>query len=363
MKKILFIVTVAMFMVAQSCQVSNTRETSEVKPKNIILFIGDGMGATHAQAAMIANNNHLNLEKCTIIGMSKTSSSDKYITDSAAGATAIACGVKTYNGAIGVNAEKQKVKSVLEYAEEADLATGLVVTSYVTHATPASFIAHVDTRNDKKAIAKDFLDVDIDLFIGGGLNDFIEREDGLNIVELLKEKDYQIALKLEELDNYNNGKIAGLLSGGSMPSVLDGRGDMLTKSTIKAIDILNQNENGFFLMVEGSQIDWGAHDNDIESTVSETLDMDNALGKAIEFAEKDGSTLVIVTADHETGGLTILGEDIMSDSTATNFSTGSHTPIMVPVYAYGPQAESFGGIYENTQLFYKMMDALGLSFN
>jgi alkaline phosphatase len=145
--------------------------------------------------------------------------------------------------------------------------------------------------------------------------------------------------------------------------MLDGRGDMLIKSGEKAIEILNKNQNGFFLMIEGSQIDWGGHDNNIQYVVTELLDFDEVVGAALDFAESDGNTLVIITADHETGGLTILGEDIMNDASATNFSTTHHTSVMVPVYAYGPGAEKFGGIYENNTIFRKMMEALQLSWN
>lgn len=363
MKKSIYYSLLIVIFLTLACQSPQVHSIREKKPKNVILFIGDGMGVTQVQAAMTANNNSLNLEKCTIIGLSKTSSSDKYITDSAAGATAIACGVKTYNGAIGVDSLQNEVNSILDYAEKNGLSTGLVATSTITHATPASFIAHDISRRNYEAIAKDFLDIDIDLFIGGGLKHFTEREDGLNLVDQLKENNYQVALELEDLDQFSSGKIAGLLNDEAMPPVLEGRGDMLAISTMKAIDVLSQNENGFFLMVEGSQIDWGGHDNDINYVVSELLDFDRAIGKAIEFAIDDGNTLIIITADHETGGLTILGENILSDSTATNFSTRGHTPVMVPVYAFGPQAENYGGIYENTALFFKTMEALELNSN
>lgn len=327
------------------------------KPKNIILLIGDGMGLTQVQAATTVNGNTLNLERCENTGMSKTSSSDRYITDSAASGTAMACGVKTYNGAIGVNANGNVVKSILEYAEENGLSTGLVATSTITHATPASFIAHDTSRNNYEAIAKDFLDTDIDVFIGGGLNHFNVRKDGEQLVNSFQNNGYQVALNLEELNAISTGKIAALLDSTSMPRIIDGRGDMLTVSTLKAIDILSQNEKGFFLMVEGSQIDWGGHANNIEYVVSELIDFDKSIGAALDYAELDGNTLVIVTADHETGGLTILGEDILGDSLATNFSTTHHTSVMVPVYASGPQSETFRGVYENNTIFDKMLKA------
>lgn len=343
---------------AESSEIVQANNTGHAK--NIILLIGDGMGLTQVQAAMTVNNNHLNIERCENIGLSKTSSSSDYITDSAAGGTAMSCGVKTYNGAIGVDPSGNTLKSILEYAEDAGLATGLVATSTITHATPASFIAHDDSRQHYEAIAKDFLDVDVDVFIGGGLNNFTKRVDGLNLVDSLKQHGYNIALNMEDLATVKSGKIAGLLNDEAMPTMQDGRGDMLLKSSKKAIEILSQNNKGFFLMIEGSQIDWGGHSNDIQYVVSELLDFDSVVGMALDFAAQDGETMVIVTADHETGGLSILGKDIMNDPTATNFSTKHHTSVMVPVYSSGPDADNFKGIYENNTLFNKMMAAIGI---
>lgn len=333
---------------------------SDDYPKNIILLIGDGMGLTQIQAAMTVNSNFLNLERCTVIGLAKTSSSDNYITDSAASATAMACGVKTYNGAIGVDSLGIPVKSILEYAELNSLATGLVATSSITHATPASFIAHNKSRANAEAIAKDFIGTGVDVFIGGGLKYFKDRMDKTNLLKKLKKDGYQIALNEDELTSINSGKIACLLSDISMPTMASGRGDMLLRSSKKAIEILNLNEKGFFLMIEGSQIDWGGHDNDVNYMVEELLDFDSVIGMVLDFAQQDGNTLVIITADHETGGLSILGNDFMNKEGDSKHSTLGHTAVMVPVYSYGPKSENFSGIYENTEIFYKMMDALGL---
>ncbi len=330
-------------------------------PKNVILMIGDGMGLTQIQAAMTANGNQLNFERFRTVGLSKTSSSDSYITDSAAGATAFSIGKKTYNGAIGVNSDTIPEKTILEYAEDAGLATGLVATSAITHATPASFIAHQPNRYMEEEIAADFLKTDIDVFIGGGKDDFTNRKDGLDLTDSLKANGYQVTFDLEGLKDLSTGKVVGLLSGGGMPPFSKGRGQMLVPSAMKAIEILSQNEAGFFLMIEGSQIDWGGHDNDTEYMVSELLDFDRTIGRVLDYAEKEGNTLVIVTADHETGGLTLPGtSDILGDSTATHFSTDHHTSVMVPVFAKGPGHQAFAGIYENTLIYTKIMHALGL---
>ena len=358
--KLFKLLIITILSIGASCnKKSEVIPQSDINPQNIILLIGDGMGAAQVQAAMLVSANALNLEKCIVLGQSKTSCANNYITDSAAGATAMACGEKTNRGYVGVDTNGNPLQSILHFAEDAGLATGLIATLEITHATPASFIAHQPSRKNFEDIALDFMDTDIDLFIGGGLRHFNARDDGLNLIDTLIKNDYAIAFSEEEIEEVSSGKLVGLVSG--PPSILDGRGDFLLNSSIKALDILSQNKNGFFLMIEGSQIDWGGHANNIEYVVTEVLDFDKAIGAAIDFADTNGNTLVIVTADHETGGLTIVNENILTDSLAVHFSTDYHTSTMVPVYAYGVGAEKFVGIYENTAIFEKMMDALDLN--
>jgi len=342
---------------------SNPDNYRDKKAKNIILMIGDGMGVSHIYAGITANKGHLNIEKLKDIGFSKTHSADNYITDSGASGTAIAIGYKTYNHAIGVDADTMPHKTILEYAEENGKATGLVVTCTVTHATPAVFIAHQPSRYLYEDIAKDFLKTDIDVFIGGGLNNFNKRKDDVDLTIALKDKGYQLVYELVGLKKINSGKLAGLLYEDAPPKYSEGRGDMLHDASVKAIELLNQNEDGFFLMIEGSQIDWGGHDNDTEYIIDEMLDFDRTIGKVIEFAKKDGNTLVIITADHETGGMGINDGDLEKGKVKAGYTTGGHTGVMVPVFAYGPGSENFRGIYENTGIFYKMMEAFGFSVN
>ncbi len=358
--KNIFILVGLLFMIACTSN-EKKQETLANKPKNIIFMIGDGMGVAQIQAAMTVNNNQLNFERVTNVGFSKTSSSDNYITDSAAGATAFSTGKKTYNGAIGVNADTVAQKTILEYAEEAGLATGLVATSSITHATPASFIAHQPSRGMAEEIALDFLKTDIDVFIGGGKDYFTKRNDSLDLTIDLEKNGYKVIFEQTEFANITSGKLAALLAPDGMPAFSKGRGDMLAPAAMKAIELLNKNDQGFFLMIEGSQIDWGGHRNDIEYVVSELLDFDNTIGQVLDFAAKDGETLVIITADHETGGLTLVGDNIMNDTTAVHFSTTHHTAVMVPVYASGPGADAFSGTYENNTIFTKMMKALNLT--
>lgn len=326
-------------------------------PKNIILLIGDGMGVTHLHAGLTANHGRLFIENLKYMGLTKTNSANGYITDSAAAGTALATGTKTFKGAIAVDVDKQPLKTILEEAEEIGLATGLVSTSAITHATPASFIAHEESRNSYENIAADFLDTDIDVFIGGGYKHFTEREDGRNLVEDLKNKGYRVEQDLDKIKKVKKGKLAGLTAP-EHNGRMDERGNMLPASTQTAIDILNNNNKGFFLMVEGSQIDWGGHAGSTVYIVEDMLDFDRTVGVALEFAAKDKETLVIVTSDHETGGMSVLEGDYETGTVKGEFTTGGHTGVMVPVFAYGPGAEKFIGIMDNTDINAKMKDLL-----
>lgn len=326
-------------------------------PKNIILLIGDGMGLTQITAGMIANDNQLELERFPYIGLIKTSSFDKLITDSAAGATAFSTGKKTYNGAIGVDSDTTAVETILEIAGNGKYATGLVATSSITHATPASFFAHQPSRSMEEAIAMDMLSAPVDFFIGGGKDFFENREDGINLLDSLRNNGFKIYNEVNAIPVDGNSKVAGFIAPKEPVSMLNGRGDLLPLATQKAIDYLN-NDNGFFLMVEGSQIDWAGHANDSDGIVAEMIDFDKAIKAVLDFAEKDGSTLVIVTADHETGGYAIIGGDMEKGTVEGAFTTGGHTADLIPVFAFGPGAESFSGIYENTAIFDKMMELL-----
>jgi len=317
------------------------------------------MGIAQIYSGMVANGNKLALERCTYSGFSKTYSANNFTTDSGAGGTALACGVKTNNGMIGMGADSVAVESILELAEKNNLATGIVVACAVTHATPASFIAHQMNRNMYDEIACDYLKTDIDVFIGGGRKYFENRADGRNLTDSLKAKNYQIAYDMAGVKNIKTGKLASLLYDDQNPAMPD-RGDMLPDGTMAAIDILQHNKKGFFLLVEGSQIDWAAHDNNAKQVVKEVLDFDKTVGLVLDYAEKDGNTLVIITADHETGGMTILNGKFGSDEMKAAFTTKSHSGIPVPVFAFGPGAENFTGFMENTSFKGKLEKLLKL---
>lgn len=329
------------------------------KPKNVIMMIGDGMGVAQVYAGMTANHGHLFLENFKQIGFSRTHSSNNYITDSAAGGTALSSGYKTYNGAIGVNPDTIPGKTVLEMSEAKGLATGLVSTSAITHATPASYIAHQGARGSYEDIAADFLRTDIDVFIGGGYKHFAQRADKRDLTKDLEAKGYKVLRNPDEIYRVKSGKLAGLTAD-EHNNPFPKRTMSLPNSTETALNILSQNKKGFFIMIEGSQIDFGGHANNTIYVVNEMLDFDRSVGKALEFAAKDGETLIIVTADHETGGMALTGGDMKTGMVKGSYSTSDHTAIMVPVFAYGPGAELFSGIQENTDIPKKIMSLLGL---
>ncbi|WP_299580788.1 alkaline phosphatase [uncultured Sunxiuqinia sp.] len=329
------------------------------KPKNIIFMIGDGMGVSQVQAGLSANGGQLFLTNFKHVGFSQTSSASNYVTDSAAGGTALSSGYKTYNGAIGVDTDTIAQPTILEKAEDKGLGTGLVSSSAITHATPASFIAHQPSRSMYEAIAADFLKTDIDVFIGGGYKHFTDRKDGRNLTTDLEKKGYTVLQDINQIEKFKSGKLAGLTApehNGRAPE----RNGMLPKATSKAIELLSKSKDGFFLMVEGSQIDWGGHQNNTIYVVEEVLDFDQCIAQALEFAAKDKETLIVVTADHETGGMGINNGNTAQQTVKGGYTTGGHTGVMVPVFAFGPGAEEFTGIMQNTDIPKKMMKLLGL---
>ncbi len=323
------------------------------KPKvtNVIYMIGDGMGLAHVSAALIDRGYApLAMERAPFIGLAKTFSASHKVTDSAAAGTALATGHKTANGMIGVDPQDHPLETLLEQARDRGLATGLVVTCYIAQATPAAFMAHRRSRSDLQGIAADLVASGTDVFIGGGMLHFTQREDGRDLVAELEQKGYAIARDMDQVMAFRGRKLAGILAPGDLPSMADGRGDYLPRATGKALELLSAaSPQGFFIMVEGSQIDHQSHANDAGGTIAEVLDFDEAVGVAFDFADTHPGTLVIVTADHETGGLTVPGAK--NDKGAEyKFSTGGHTGILVPVFAYGTGAQHFTGVFDNTDL-------------
>ncbi|KMY52190.1 alkaline phosphatase [Peribacillus loiseleuriae] len=313
--------TVALSSLGTTFSIAEAKETKKnnAEIKNVIFLIGDGMGVSYTSAYRYLKDSpsskfvdRTELDKY-LVGQQMTYPEDpaQNVTDSASAATAMSAGIKTYNNAIAVDNDKTEVKTVLEAAKERGKATGLVATSEITHATPAAFGAHDPSRQNMNGIADDYFDElvngkhKIDVLLGGGTDLFIRKD--RNLVDEFKKDGFSYVTNTDELSKDKNKQVLGLFAERGLPKMLDRTQDVpsLEKMTNSAIDRLNKNKDGFFLMIEGSQIDWAGHDNDIVSAMSEMEDFEKAFKAAIDFAKKDKHTLVVATADHSTGGYSI----------------------------------------------------------
>lgn len=333
-------------------------------PKNVILMIGDGMGISQISAAIFSSDTALAFEQFPVVGIHKPYSGSNLITDSAASATAMACGVKTNNGAIGVNQDSVPVTSLLEEAEGDGLATGVITTSTVVHATPAAFLAHQPSRKMFEEIALDLIDSGVDLLIGGGKKYFDQRSsDYKNLSQELSKKNYHVSdyfqTNLEDLEPAPHKNLVYFTANGDPVPVSKGRKYLPIACRMAAPFLQDRSSKGFFLMVEGAQIDWGGHAKDSDYIIEEMLDFDRAITEILNFAKRDGQTLVIVTGDHETGGYA-LNPGSQQGKLIPAFTSDYHTGTMIPVFAFGPGAELFGGVYENTDIHKKIRIALQL---
>jgi len=331
------------------------------KVKNVILMIGDGMGLVQVSAAWVANHGKLNLDNCTSTGFSRTWCANKLITDSGAAGTAMATGSKTNYHCISVDTLGNELTSLTDLAHVAGLKTGIVVTCNLPDATPSAFCANNIDRDQEEAIAADYLNCNVDYIFGAGREKFNKRTDKRDLLNELKQKGYQVCTTWDETSKIKQGKVFSIPEEGQLPLARE-RGDLFGKASMHGIEILNQNKKGFFAMLEGSRIDDCGHSNDLPKLMEEVFDFDQTIGKVMQWAEKDGQTLVIVLADHETGGFTLLDGNLKTGMVSGNFSTKGHSGIMVPVYAYGPGAENFTGIYENTEVFHKIVKLLNLKY-
>jgi alkaline phosphatase len=366
----IFVFAAVLFIQIACAQKENT-PTPESKGavKNIILLIGDGMGNATISAARIRKGGvagSLHMDRMPVAGFVRTSAANALIPDSAAAATALATGFKTNNGMVGMTPDGKNVQSITEAVMSKGLAAGLVATSSLTHATPASFGSHVASRRGEFAIAEGFLANKIDILLGGGRGYFLpksqeggRRTDERDLLREAQTAGYSLCRTKEELAAAPRGKILGLFADVHMTTKAPE--PTLAEMTSAAIERLTDRPAGFFLMVEGSQIDWGAHDNDLEITLKQTLDFDEAVAAALAFAEKDGKTLVVVTADHETGGLVINNGTMDGSMIAVAWGSKGHNAATVPLLAFGPGAERLTGFRENTDIPKTFARLLGIT--
>ncbi len=305
-------------------------EAKENAPKYVFYFIGDGLGAAQRQLAEFYKqevsedkNTKLLMNTFPIAGINTTHSSDSLVTDSAAAGTALATGHKTNNGVISLKPDGTEVKSLIELAEEQGMATGIITTTRLTHATPAVFASHNESRNDENGIAADFVDSGVEFFAGGGNRHFVpqdwawgksKREDDRNILAEFAQEGYKVFESADESEAFRQyspkarDKVIATLSTSHLPYEVDRKQTNDTPSlaeiTEKGIDVLSTYNKGFFLMVEGGRIDHACHANDAAGSIHDTLAFDAAIAEAMEFYEAHpNETLIVVVGDHETGGM------------------------------------------------------------
>lgn len=348
-------------------QSDNGHETQKMaqpkakRAKNVIIIIGDGMGTAQVYSSIVAQRGKSNFLRFPFSGFSRTYSNNKYTTDSGAGGTAIVGGKKTNNKFVGMAADSTDILSFLELAHAQGMSTGFVVTCSVLDATPASTYGTVPYRKMFDTLSDQFSHTPFEVMIGGGLHEFLpeNRKDGKHPLDTLVQRGYEVAYSLDALRKAQSNKLVALVSEPFYTERASVRGPLLQVGVEKALNILTQNKEGFAMMIEGSQIDWACHSNDAEHMAEEMADFEKMLQIVLDFAERDGNTLVVVTADHETGGLVLLNGDIEKGTNECKYMTGDHSGVMVPVFAYGPGAEQFSGIQNNTEIFAKLFKAMG----
>ena len=370
----------ALIMVTSCCN------NSQPKVKNVIYLIGDGMGFGAVSSLLLSEDEATGFEYASVIGLSETCSADNYVTDSAAGGTALATGTRTNNGYVGADPQGNQLTSVLRKAQTLGKKTGIVVNTTLTEATPGAFYAGVTSRKKVFDIAKQFTESEVDVAIGGGLDHFIARPDSLDLTATLIEKGYDVYLNWETVLKTDSDKFVGILplydlhrreENNGTASAAEGQEVCLAaqmaaineetstthlseptvyleKATAKALDVLSRNnKDGFFLMIESAIIDGYGHNNDSDGMIVEMKEFNCTLLKMIEYVNNNPETLLVVTADHETGGTGVYYNGHKPGNEGPlklNFSTSGHTGTVVPIFAYGAGAENFAGLMKNTDI-------------
>ncbi len=331
-----------------------TSDQKDIPVRNVILLIGDGNGLTQISSSVLANGGNLTLTQLKSIGFLKTQSADDFTTDSAAAGTALATGKKTNNRAIGADASGNPLINITELLDEKGFVSGCITTDNITGATPSAFYAHRVDRSDTKGIISDLSKSKLSLIIGGGAEEF-EKD--------LAEMGFAIIDSTNAIARSTEKRVAHFISKEDVPSILEGRGAVLAEATKNGLAFLNAKNAPFFLMVEGAKIDSYGHHNNVSGIVSEGIDFDRAITEAVKFADATGNTLVIVTADHETSGFSIPQGDLENRMIEGDFTTHDHTGTMVPIFAYGPQSQEFQGVYENNEVFGKILKVLKIDLD
>ena len=379
MKKIILATAVVVTLLCSSI--------ANAKPTNVIYLIGDGMGFGAVSSLLLTCDEQTGFEMAPVIGLNETCSANNYVTDSPAGGTALATGTRTCNGFLGVGPDSVQLESILKKAQKMGKKTGIVVNTTLTEATPGAFYAGVTSRKESYTIAKQFTESGVDVAIGAGLTAFINRPDSVDLTAVLINKGYDVYLDWKHVINTESEKFVGILQMSDVhrrnkpttktAGAADGADvclaaqlaasrdesdttrfsepdQYLEKASIKAIEQLSKNApKGFFLMIESAIIDGYGHNNDAEGMVAEMEEFNRTLKALIAYVNEHPNTLLVVTADHETGGTAVSYKSHpvnQPEGMQLSFSTKGHNGTVVPIFAYGKGAKKFAGIFKNKEI-------------
>ena len=374
-------------------------KTGAQNPKNIVLISADGMGVCQWQAGMVAAKGKMYLSRMQSAGLLTTNPLDVFCGDAPSHSTALATGVNSHKGAVSVDMDNKPLKTITELVKEKGLAMGIVSANSLVEGSIVPFVGHAQNRMAVEALTAGYVDTNIDVFIGAGSDYFTksiqggfgpgpgagggqggsgaaaggqrpaggqggpgaggvvqmgERTDKRNLINELKAKGYQVCNSIDEIKQVKGGKLAGFTGAQSNPNIQEGRGDMFPASVETALNVLNSGSKGFFLMVGDMYVDRASHNGRLELLCDETKDLDRAIGKALDFAEHDGQTLVLVVGSPEASGMSIVGGNMAEGTVEAKWSMpgmANHSGTQVPMFAYGPGAEQFMGVMENTEIF------------
>ncbi|MDG2060916.1 MAG: alkaline phosphatase [SAR86 cluster bacterium] len=363
------------------------KELKDIKnpAKNVILLIGDGMSVSQISVYRLLKggpNHRVSFDRFPFSGIVLTHSEDALITDSASSATAYSTGQKTKNRYLGLDSKNNSLENLTETLDRYKFVSSLIATSEITHATPAAFASHVESRWDTDQISKDLVSSKVATLLGGGRNVFNTesnggvRKDKEDLYETLKSSTNLLTTKqgLMNFDLSKEGRVFGLFADNHLRDMEDlsnhPKEPSLSEMLQFALDRFDHHKErgceGFFIMAEGSQVDWSGHTNNLKYLEREMDDLDDAINLSYKFALDNQETLVIVTSDHETGGLLIESEGLSYTGNKVKFSyntdigKGNHTGVPVPVYAFGPGAENFTGTLDNTDIYHAIIKSLGI---
>mgnify|MGYP001819633960 CR=1 FL=1 len=342
-------------------------ERGDPDARNVILFIGDGMGVGHVSAAsdlLSFPGGTLAMTDTPHVALVRSWVADNLAPDSASTGTAMATGFKTRKKAVGVLEDGRVVRNLFEVARDHGRTTGVITTSGVVDATPATFTVHVEWRDDYHEIFEKMLASDTDLLIGGDWTRFSKAQKNPAYLDLLARAEelgqhhgYQV---VREPSSMATAELPLLALFPPRPSGGNSHGPPLAATALRGIELLRENPGGFLLLIECEITDEFGHHNDIEEVMNGMRELNEAVAAVLEATDGNGDTLVVVTADHDTGSLAITDGDYEEGRATVRWATGDHSSQWLPLFAFGPGAERFVGVLDNTEVGRLIAEALGL---